>query len=68
MALALNLLNLFYIYLAYTQPAIILVYLLVAIKQFGDGLEMAAYSVYLIYIAKEEYKTSHFAISTGIMA
>lgn len=29
---------------------------------------MAAYSVYLIYMAQEEYKTSHFAISTGIMA
>lgn len=68
MAIALNLPNLFYVYMAYTQPAIPLVYVLVAIEQFGYGLGMAAYSVYLIYIAKEEYKTSHFAISTGIMA
>jgi len=68
MALALNLPDLFYVYLAYIQPKIELVYLLVALEQFGYGLGMAAYSVYLIYIAKEEYKTSHFAISTGIMA
>ncbi|MDV2992746.1 MAG: Anhydromuropeptide permease [Chroococcidiopsis sp. SAG 2025] len=68
MAIALNLPNLFYVYMAYTQPTITLVYVLVAIEQFGYGLGMAAYSVYLIYIAKEEYKTSHFAISTGIMA
>ncbi|OWY67088.1 MFS transporter [cyanobacterium TDX16] len=68
MAIALNLPNLFYVYMAYTQPAIPLVYVLVSIEQFGYGLGMAAYSVYLIYIAKEEYKTSHFAISTGIMA
>ena len=68
MAVALNLPNLFYVYMAYTQPTIKLVYLLVALEQFGYGLGMAAYSVYLIYIAREEYKTSHFAISTGIMA
>lgn len=68
MAVALNLPNLFYVYMAYAQPTVKLVYLLVALEQFGYGLGMAAYSVYLIYIAREEYKTSHFAISTGIMA
>jgi PAT family beta-lactamase induction signal transducer AmpG len=68
MALALNFPNLFYVYMAYAQPTIQLVYLLVAIEQFGYGLGMAAYSIYLIYIANDEYKTSHFAISTGIMA
>lgn len=31
------------------------------------GLGTAAYSVYFMYLAKEEYKTTHFAISTGIM-
>lgn len=68
MALALNLPNLFYVYMAYVQPSIKLVYLLVALEQFGYGLGTAAYSVYLIYLCKDEYKTSHFAISTGIMA
>lgn len=67
MALALNLPNLFYVYLAFVQPSITLVYPLVALEQFGYGLGTAAYSVYLIYLSTE-YKTAHFAISTGIMA
>lgn len=68
MAFALNLPNLFYIYMAYAHPSTNLVYLLVALEQFGYGLGTAAYSIYLIYISKDEYRTSHFAISTGIMA
>ena len=68
MALALNLPNLFYAYMAYVHPSTKLVYLLVALEQFGYGLGTAAYSVYLIYLSKDGYKTSHFAISTGIMA
>jgi len=68
MAIALNLPHLFYVYLAYAQPSIHWVYPLVAIEQFGYGLGTAAYSVYFMYLAHERYKTSHFAISTGIMA
>jgi PAT family beta-lactamase induction signal transducer AmpG len=68
MAIALNLPHLFYIYLAYVQPSVNWVYPLVAIEQFGYGLGTAAYSVYFMYLASKEYKTSHFAISTGIMA
>lgn len=68
MALALNLPNFFYVYMTYAHPSTNLVYLLVAIEQFGYGLGTAAYSIYLVYLSKDEYKTSHFAISTGIMA
>lgn len=68
MALALNLPHLFYVYLAYAQPSIYWVYPAVAIEQFGYGLGTSAYSVYFVYMANENYKTSHFAISTGIMA
>ncbi len=68
MALALNLPHLVYVYLAYVQPSFNLIYSLVAVEQFGYGLGTAAYSVYFMYIANENYKTSHFAISTGIMA
>lgn len=68
MALALNLPNIFYVYMAYTQPQIQLVYLLISVEQFGYGIGTAAYSVYMMYLAKNEYKTSHFAISTGLMA
>ncbi|MDF5707412.1 MAG: MFS transporter [Nostoc sp. S4] len=68
MALALNLPDIFYVYMAYIQPPLILVYPLVSLEQFGYGFGFTAFSVYLMYICQGEYKTSHFAISTGIMA
>jgi MFS transporter, PAT family, beta-lactamase induction signal transducer AmpG len=68
MALALNLPNIFYVYMAYAKPSLTLVYPLVSLEQFGYGFGFTAFSVYLMYISQGEYKTSHFAISTGIMA
>ncbi|NDJ20086.1 MFS transporter [Nostoc sp. B(2019)] len=68
MALALNLPDVFYVYMAYTKPSLTLVYPLVSLEQFGYGFGFTAFSVYLMYICHGEYKTSHFAISTGIMA
>lgn len=68
MALAVHLPNLFYVYMAYVQPPNELVYLLVGLDQFGYGLGFTAFSIYLMYISRGEYKTSHFAMSTGFMA
>ncbi len=68
MAIALNLPDLFYVYMAYAKPPLELVYPLVSLEQFGYGLGFTAFTVYLMYICKGEYKTSHFAISTGLMA
>ncbi|MEH2157851.1 MFS transporter [Nostoc sp.] len=68
MALALNLPDIFYVYMAYSKPSLTLVYPLVSLEQFGYGFGFTAFSVYLMYICQGEYKTSHFAISTGIMA
>ncbi|MBE9008568.1 MFS transporter [Fortiea sp. LEGE XX443] len=68
MALAMNLPNVFYVYMAYAKPSLTLVYPLVSLEQFGYGFGFTAFSVYLMYISQGEYKTSHFAISTGIMA
>ncbi|BAY64823.1 major facilitator transporter [Calothrix brevissima NIES-22] len=68
MALALNLPDIFYVYLAYAKPSLTLVYPLVSLEQFGYGLGFTAFSVYLMYICQGEYKTSHYAISTGLMA
>ncbi|MEB3181251.1 MAG: MFS transporter [Nostocaceae cyanobacterium] len=68
MALAMNLPNIFYVYMAYTQSSIALVYPLVSLEQFGYGFGFTAFSIYLMYICQGEYKTSHFAISTGFMA
>ncbi|MEM7553988.1 MAG: MFS transporter [Cyanobacteria bacterium P01_A01_bin.84] len=68
MALALNVPDLFYVLMATLKPPIQYVYPLVAIEQFGYGIGTTAFMVYLMYICKGEYKTSHYAISTGLMA
>jgi len=68
MAITLHFPDIFYVYMAYAQPEIALAYVLVALEQFGYGLGFTAFMVYLMYAARGRYKTSHFAISTGIMA
>jgi PAT family beta-lactamase induction signal transducer AmpG len=80
MVFALHIPDIFYLYMAYAQPALrqiaVLGYnipfgsvpLLVAAEQFGYGVGLTAFMVYLMMICKGKYKTAHFAISTGIMA
>jgi len=68
MAIMLNAPDLVYIYMSAVHPEAWLVYVLVACEQFGYGLGFTAFSVYLMEIARAPYKTSHFAISTGLMA
>jgi len=68
MAVALNAPDLCYVYLAWAKPAAGYVYAMVAAEQFGYGLGFSAFTVFLMYIARDPYKTSHFAISTGLMA
>jgi PAT family beta-lactamase induction signal transducer AmpG len=68
MVVAMHLPDLFFVYMAYAQPGIGLVYPLVALEQFGYGLGFTVFTVYLMYSASGTYKTSHYAISTGIMA
>ncbi len=41
---------------------------MVALEQFSYGFGFTAYMVYLMFLARGEYKTSHYAISTGLMA
>lgn len=68
MALLLKAPDLVYIYMAAAKPALEQIYFLVALEQFGYGFGFTAFMVFLMFIADEKYKTSHFAISTGIMA
>ena len=69
MALAISLPNLVYLYLAYVLPeSIVTVNVCVGIEQFGYGFGFTAYTMYLMHFAEGEYKTSHYAISTGFMA
>jgi len=68
LVIAMHLPDLFFVYMAYTQPSIALVYPLVALEQFGYGMGFTVFTVYLMYSAEGTFKTSHYAISTGIMA
>ncbi|NLX72486.1 MAG: AmpG family muropeptide MFS transporter [Bacteroidales bacterium] len=69
MALALNLPNAVYVYMAVFQPeSIWVIGALVAIEQLGYGFGFTAFMLYLIYFSEGENKTAHYAICTGIMA
>jgi PAT family beta-lactamase induction signal transducer AmpG len=68
MVIAMHLPDLFFVYMAHARPGIGLVYPLVALEQFGYGLGFTVFTVYLMYSARGKFQTSHYAISTGIMA
>ncbi|WP_190809232.1 MFS transporter [Flagellimonas sp. S3867] len=69
MMLALNLPNILYALLAFTQStSLFAVVGTVVLEQFGYGFGFAAFLIYLIYIAEGVSKTSHYAIATGFMA
>ena len=67
-AVALVLPNIFYVYLAGGHPSIPLIAALITLENFGYGLAMMALTVFIMYVSQGQYKTSHYAISTGIMA
>jgi PAT family beta-lactamase induction signal transducer AmpG len=68
MVLVMHIPDIFFVYMASAQPGIGLIYLLVALEQFGYGAGFTIFTVYLMYSANGRFKTSHYAISTGIMA
>lgn len=69
MALAINLPDLLYVWMAAATPDnLLLISICVAIEQLGYGFGFTAYMLYLIYIADGEHKTAHYAIGTGFMA
>ena len=69
MALAMNLPDLVYVYMAYSQPSnLTLISLFVSIEQFGYGFGFTAYLLYMMMVSEGEHKTAHYAICTGIMA
>jgi MFS transporter, PAT family, beta-lactamase induction signal transducer AmpG len=69
MVLAINIPDLNYVYLAYTQTTNMwLINAAVAIEQFGYGFGFTAFMLYLIYASEGEHKTAHYAIATGFMA
>ena len=69
MVLAIHLPDAVFIYLSYAQPeSATVISACLAIEQFGYGFGFAAYMLYMIYIARGEHRTAHYAICTGFMA
>lgn len=69
MVLAIHLPDAVFVYLAYALPDNFwIINLGVAIEQFGYGFGFTAYMLYMIYIARGQHQTAHYAICTGFMA
>jgi PAT family beta-lactamase induction signal transducer AmpG len=69
MVLIMHLPDAVFVYLAYAQPDnFALINLCVALEQFGYGFGFTAYMLYMIYIARGQHETAHYAICTGFMA
>jgi PAT family beta-lactamase induction signal transducer AmpG len=69
MAVAMNLPNLVYLYLALARPASTWVITpCVAIEQFGYGYGFTAFTFFMILFSNGPSKTAHYAICTGFMA
>jgi PAT family beta-lactamase induction signal transducer AmpG len=69
MLLAIHLPDAVFIWLACAQPEnLFAIGACVAIEQFGYGFGFTAFMLYMIYIARGEHSTAHYAICTGFMA
>ena len=71
MALAINLPDLVYVYLAWRMPeSLWTVGAAVAVEQFGYGFGFTLYMLFMVAFAEDSgrFKTSHFALMTGFMA
>ncbi len=69
MVCAMHLPDLVFVYLSQAMPEnFYLINLAVAVEQFGYGFGFSAYTMFMIMVSEGEYKTVHYAISTGIMA
>lgn len=68
MALAYSLPGITYVLLSYGLPGSLwLVSASVFVEQFGYGFGLTAYTLYLIYYSRGEFKTSHYAMLSALM-
>ncbi len=69
MAIAINVPNLVYVYLAAVRPeSLAVIGGMIAIEQFGYGFGFTAYMLYMMIAAEGRHRTAHYAICTGFMA
>ena len=67
MVWAISLPDIVYVWLSYTMNSnLLVVSTCLFIEQFGYGLGFTALTLYMLYYCKGEFKTSHYAICTGI--
>lgn len=69
MALAMHVPNLLYWWAAHAHPGVNTLYAVVGLEQLGYGFGFSAYMVFLMQISRRSRSaTTHYAISTGLMA
>ena len=69
MLLAIHLPDAVFVWLAYARPDnLFTIGAGVAVEQFGYGFGFTAFMLYMIYIARGQHQTAHYAICTGFMA
>lgn len=69
MVLSITLPDVVYIFLAYFQPeGLWIASACIGIEQFGYGFGFTAYMLYMLYFARGQYQTAHYAFCTGFMA
>ena len=69
MVFAITIPDFVYVYMSYALPeSLLVVNICVFFEQFGYGFGFTAYMLYLIYFSQGEYKTSHYALCTALMA
>ena len=69
MVAAISVPDLVYVYLSWMPTQnMALVSTCIFMEQLGYGFGFTAYTLFLMYFARGEHQTSHYAISTGIMA
>lgn len=60
--------NFFYVYMSYARPSLAVIGSLLVLENFGNGVSLMAFTVFIMFVSQGKYKTSFYAISTGIMA
>lgn len=69
MVCSITLPDIVYVYLSYSLTSnLMIINICVFLEQFGYGFGFTAYMLYLIYYSQGEFKTSHYALCTALMA
>ena len=67
MVCAITLPDLVYVYLSFALPSnLFLISTCLFVEQFGYGFGFTALTLYMLYFSQGDYKTSHYAICTGL--